>query len=181
MTMLFLRLSFLVIVATSATAQLTYSQTPSSESPCPTISVSCPSENGSTLMFGARVSGSWSNLTFKWTVSNGKIVSGQGTSSVTIDVRGFEGQSVTATVEVGGLPDKTCLNVASCTLAVCGLRVPRKIDEYGNLSLKEERARFDNFAAQLQTNPQTPTPKRRKLGHRARQNRYSMKHSSQSP
>jgi PKD-like domain len=43
--------------------------------------------------------------TFNWSVSNGKIQSGQGTAAINIDTTGLAGINVTATVELGGLPD----------------------------------------------------------------------------
>jgi hypothetical protein len=89
-------------------------------------------------------------LTFKWTVSPGIIIGGQATSSVFVDITGFEGKGVTATVEVGGLPDN-CGKKASCSL-IPGSRPPiaRKFDQYGDLSWAEERARLDKFARRLE-------------------------------
>jgi hypothetical protein len=77
--------------------------------------------------------------TFNWTVSAGKITNGQGTTLITVDITGAGGQSITATVEVGGIPDG-CGNKASCSIIVCrGLPVARKFDEYGDLPWTEER------------------------------------------
>jgi hypothetical protein len=54
-------------------------------------------------------------VTFNWSVSGGTITSGQGTPNITIDTRGLRGQTVTATVEVGG---DGCTRVASCSFSV---------------------------------------------------------------
>src|SRR6185503_569894 len=56
--------------------------------PCPTVSVSCPSQAdpGSPVTFTASVSGdSGLSLTYNWSVSAGTISSGQGTSTITVD------------------------------------------------------------------------------------------------
>ena len=122
--------------------------------PCPTVSVSCPSDVdlGSPITFTASVSGNM-NVTYNWSVSAGTISSGQGTSSISVDTAGLGGQSVTATVELGGL-DPSCSRTASCTT---GVRpppaAPVKFDEYGNIKFNDEKARLDNYAIQLQNQP----------------------------
>jgi hypothetical protein len=122
--------------------------------PCPNISVSCPANVplSSPITFSASVSGD-ANVTYNWTVSAGTITSGQGTSSITVDTAGLGGQSVTATVDVGGL-DPSCSRTASCTT---GVETPppacRKFDEYADLKFNDEKARLDNLAIQLQQEP----------------------------
>lgn len=95
-----------------------------SESPCPTISVACQSEIGSkqTLTFIATVAAGFAPdtvPTYQWSLPAGKIISGQGTSTIGVDVSELAGQSVTATVSIGGY-DPRCkeINVASCTTQV---------------------------------------------------------------
>ena len=125
--------------------------------PCPTVSVSCPSDvdQGSPITFTAATNGDMGNVsvTYNWSVSAGTISSGQGTSSITVDTTGLGGQTVTATVELGGL-DPSCSRTASCTT---GIRAPVppavKFDEYGNIKFNDEKARLDNYAIQLQNQP----------------------------
>lgn len=123
---------------------------------CPTsVNVDCPSgliQPGTPVTFSARVDGGPGNQTYNWTVSAGTISSGQGTSSITVDTTGLAGQSITATVELGGL-DPTCNRTASCTATVVAPPVNRKFDEYGNIRFNDEKARLDNFAVQLQNEP----------------------------
>ncbi|HKO95375.1 MAG TPA: hypothetical protein VJU86_00170 [Pyrinomonadaceae bacterium] len=122
--------------------------------PCPTVSVSCPSDvdQGSPITFSASVSPD-ANVTYNWSVSAGTISSGQGTSSITVDTAGLGGQSVTATLELGGL-DPACSRTASCTTSI---RAPKpiatKFDEYGDIRFNDEKARLDNYAIQLQNAP----------------------------
>ena len=122
--------------------------------PCPTVSLSCPSdvEPGSAITVSSSLS-SAANVTYGWTVSAGTITSGQGTSSITVDTAGLAGQSVTITVEVGGL-DPACSRTASCSTSVrAPAPGPTKFDEYGNIKFNDEKARLDNYAIQLQNQP----------------------------
>ena len=141
-----LLLLLLVIVAG---AQRAFSQV-QGEPLCPTISVDCPDRNDSSIVtFTVNVRSS-AKTTLKWTVSTGKIISGQGTATITVDTSGFEGQSLTATVEVSGLPIP-CPNTSSCSRLVGDLPPrARKFDEYGDLSWAAEKARLDKFAGHLE-------------------------------
>ncbi|MEP6568427.1 MAG: hypothetical protein ABJC10_01530 [Acidobacteriota bacterium] len=137
-----------------ASTTVTIAECTNCKSPCPVVSVSCPSDvmQGSPLTFDASVTGN-ANVTYNWTVSAGTISGGQGTSSITVDTAGLGGQSVTATVELGGL-DPSCSRTASCT---SGIGLPpascRKFDEYSDLTFNDEKARLDNLAIQLQQEP----------------------------
>ena len=122
--------------------------------PCPTVNVSCPSDvdQGSPITYTASMTGDMS-VTYNWTVSAGTISGGQGTSSITVDTAGLGGQSVTATVELGGL-DPSCSRTASCTTSIRAPVPPAvKFDEYGNIKFNDEKARLDNYAIQLQNQP----------------------------
>jgi len=121
--------------------------------PCPTVSVSCPSDvdEGAPITITASAGGG--NVTYNWSVSSGTITSGQGTSSITVDTAGLGGQTVTATVEVGGLAP-SCSRTASCSTQVRpGPTPPRLFDEYGDIRFNDEKARLDNYAIELQNAP----------------------------
>ena len=87
--------------------------------PCPVVSVSCPSnvESKASITFEATVAGGGPEIipTYEWSLSAGKIISGQATKKVTVDVSGVSHESVTATVSVGGA-NPLCHTVASCTI-----------------------------------------------------------------
>jgi len=123
--------------------------------PCPTVNVSCPSDvdEGGAITFNASVNPGGS-LTYNWSVSAGTITGGQGTSSITVDTAGLGGQTVTATVEVGGLA-AACTRTASCSTAVKTPIIPTctKVDEYGDIKFNDEKARLDAFASALQGSP----------------------------
>jgi hypothetical protein len=90
---------------------------------CPAINVSCTDLACGTkdipCVFTAFVEEAKGGreLTYKWEVNKGKIVSGQGTTTIKVDVGGKATYGLTATVEVGGL-DEGCPNKASCTTAI---------------------------------------------------------------
>ena len=125
--------------------------------PCPEVRVDCPSgitPEGTPITFTASVTGGAPGVTatYNWSVSAGTITSGQGTPSITVDTAKLGGQSITATVQVGGYPPE-CQTTASCTSQVGITAVCRKFDEYGNIAFNDEKARLDNFAIQLQNEP----------------------------
>jgi hypothetical protein len=126
--------------------------------PCPVVSVSCPSdvEPNAPITFTASVSSGapGATYTYNWSVSAGTISSGQGTSTITVDTNGLGGQSVTATVSIGGADPSCTGTTASCTTSVKVAPPPaRKFDEYGNIRFNDEKARLDNYAIQLQNEP----------------------------
>lgn len=125
---------------------------------CPSVTVSCPTdvEPGQPITFTASVTGGepGSTFTYNWSVSAGTISSGQGTSTITVDTAGLAGQSVTATVSLGGADPSCTGTTASCTTGVKPPPpIPQKFDEYGNIRFNDEKARLDNYAIQLQNQP----------------------------
>jgi hypothetical protein len=90
------------------------------ESPCPTISVSCPAvvDLKQPIDFEATVSGGYTDLklVYTWSLKGGTVLSGQGTSKITVKASKV-GQTVTAIITLGGL-DPRCsalgINTASC-------------------------------------------------------------------
>lgn len=120
---------------------------------CPTVSVSCPDAiaEDRPVTFTASVSGG-SNVapTYNWTVSAGRIISGQGTPSIAVDINGLAGQTIRANVDVGGY-NIPC--PASCATSVPIPNKPRKFDVYPDIAFNDEKARLDNFAIQLQSEP----------------------------
>jgi len=118
--------------------------------PCPTVSASCPSELGANapITFTASVSGvlPGDNYVYNWSVSAGTITNGQGTSMLTVDTKGLGGQSVTATVSLGG-GDPSCTGTtSSCTTGIRGeATIPIAIRlRRGNAAVNGGRVTFFN-------------------------------------
>lgn len=126
---------------------------------CPTISVSGPTDavdTGTPMTFTANVSGgSQTSVTYNWTVSAGSITSGQGTPSITVDTAGLAGQTVTATVDIGGDLCADCTRSQSTSGIVREIVQPKpnKIDDFGALQNDDIKARADNLAIALQNDP----------------------------
>ena len=122
---------------------------------CPNVTISCPDQilSGQPITFRANVSGGSAqvNPIYDWTVTEGRIIDGQGTPTITVDTAGQGGQGVTATLHlrVTGLDCS-----ASCSI-LPPLPAPdcRKFDEFPNIPRNEEKARLDNFAIDLQNAP----------------------------
>jgi hypothetical protein len=127
-----------------------------SQQACPTISVSCPDDfkDGEPLTFTAKVSGGNQNVVpiYDWTVSVGKIIQGQGSPSIKVDMTGFPGQAYTATVSIAGF-DSACPATASCSLIIDHLPNSIQFDSLGILPRKKEITRLNAFAVQLQKEP----------------------------
>ena len=89
-------------------------------------------------------------VTESWTVSNGTITSGQGTTRITVDTTGAQG-AITVAVEVSGY-DPSCNNFASHT-TVIGNPQAIKMREFP-LSEENQTAGFlDEFALRMQGDP----------------------------
>jgi len=121
---------------------------------CPNVTMSCPdaaSENAP-VTFTATISGGSGGVrpTYNWTVSAGRIISGQGTRSITVDTAGLAGQTIRADLEVGGYGMRC---PATCATSIPVVIKSRKFDEYYDIARNDEKARLDNYAIQLQAEP----------------------------
>ncbi len=120
---------------------------------CPVINVSRSESvsTGGTLTYKANIQGGdpLVSPTFIWTVSAGKITGGQGTSEVSINAEG--NNSITVTVDVNGYA-ANCPSKAAYSW-VADRVMSRKFDEYGTLKVTEEQLRLDQFATELQKEP----------------------------
>lgn len=75
---------------------------------CPTLTIDAPKspvEIGETIIFSASVSGgSGEEITYNWTISDGKIIEGQGTPVIKVSTNSkMAGKIVKATIEIGGV------------------------------------------------------------------------------
>jgi hypothetical protein len=150
----------LIVFAHLVPATITTSHPPSTE--CPTITIETPSSTicpHAKATFTAGIVGGDSNSQrrFHWTVSSGKIISGQGTQTITVatvDDYGRGEDSTTATVEVVGL-GASCSSTASYTVRADAFCQERKFDEYGDMSFEEEKVRLESFINRLQSDGDT--------------------------
>jgi len=129
---------------------------------CPEITMETPSTiicPDAEVTFTAGVVGGDPNIqhTYHWTVSAGKIISGQGTPTITVATANADTEmGLRATVEVSGGQWGSCSRTASHGVNVKAFCPDRKFDTFlGTASLEEERARLGNFASRLRGDPYT--------------------------
>jgi hypothetical protein len=121
---------------------------------CPNVAIECPDRVvlGEPLTFRSTVTGGTSSAaqTYNWTVSAGRIIDGQGTGTIHVDTTGLAGQTVTATLSMGGY-NLDCS--ATCTVNFPVPVTCRKFDEFPAIAYNDEKARLDNYAIELQNDP----------------------------
>jgi hypothetical protein len=123
---------------------------------CPAIEITCPTyiATDQPLTFKSTYSGGVpANVTpaYNWTVSAGTIISGQGTDTITVDTKGLAGQTVRASLSMGGY-NLEC--AADCAITIpLPKMTSRKFDDYLNIARNDEKARLDNFGIELQNDP----------------------------
>jgi hypothetical protein len=109
--------SLITALTGAAPGSVTESE-PQPQQVCPQVTVSCPSsfEDGEAITFTASVVGGNPSVvpTYNWMITAGRIIEGQGTSSIKVETLGF-GRSFTATVNVSGF-DQSCAKTASCSI-----------------------------------------------------------------
>jgi hypothetical protein len=123
---------------------------------CPTVTITGPPDvtsPGNTMTFTANVSGM--DVTYNWSVSDGTIESGQGTSSITVRTTlAMAGGNVTATLNIGGTdPACSCTTQFTETAPVAPNPQSVVVDEFGPQNPDQIKARVDNFYIQLNNNP----------------------------
>jgi Carboxypeptidase regulatory-like domain/TIR domain len=124
--------------------------------PCPSFSVSSPEHvrQGEPITFVASGATAVPGITYNWTVSSGKIVSGSGTSAIMVDSAGSE--SITATVSLGGMPPECGDAKASSTTGVqfqAGLHRAVRFFSYQVGSFNDEKPALDGFTDRLMKDP----------------------------
>ncbi|MCA1618059.1 MAG: hypothetical protein LC795_01845 [Acidobacteria bacterium] len=144
---------------------------PGAQPPCPTPTVRpedvayCPrvGVTGATyipapsgpLSFKASVSANDKKFspTISWMVSQGRIVGGQGTDTISVELPQGASGEVLAKVVVHGYslecPAESSAAYAKTTVGVTHF----KLDEFGNIRQGDTKARLDNFAIELQNDP----------------------------
>jgi hypothetical protein len=125
---------------------------------CPTsitVQDSQPVEEGAQASFTVNVADPPAStpLSYRWTVSAGRIIGRDDASTITVDTTGLGGNTVTATVMVIGLDPTRCANTASGSVMVFPPIKCKRFDVYGAIPYNDEKARLDNFVIDLNSNP----------------------------
>ena len=122
---------------------------------CPAVEITCPTPAGvdQPLTFTSNYDGGTPGVSpvYNWTVSAGTIIEGQGTNSIKVDTTGLAGQTIRASLSMGGY-NLECAADCAVTMPMPKL-VGRRFDEFPDISRNDEKARLDNFAIELQNDP----------------------------
>lgn len=115
---------------------------------------------GDTVTFAAINSGTAPiPIRYAWRVANGRIESGLGTPSITVDSKGLGGKTIDVELDVNDdVYDNRCRQVISVPTIVERLPdtpQPTKVgcDQFEAKSADDDKARFDNCAIQVQNTP----------------------------
>lgn len=98
-------------------------------------------------------------LRYAWRVSNGRITSGLGTPSITVDSAGMGRGTINAELDVNDdVYDDKCRQVISVPTEVTPIERPRepepfRCDEFEAKTPDDDKARFDNCVIQAQNTP----------------------------
>jgi hypothetical protein len=128
-------------------------------STCGSVSVSSSGivQPGENVTFTANVSGGTGDYNYNWSVSQGDIISGQGTPSITVrTTREMANSNIIGTVNVsenGRANCPACNYSGQDTASVAPLPEPRLIIEQGKAVPDEIKAAVDAFYIELNNNP----------------------------
>lgn len=122
---------------------------------CPAIEITCPTAVAidQPLTFTSHATGGTTGITpvYNWTVSAGTIIQGQGTDTIKVDTIGLAGQTVRASLSMGGY-NLEC--AADCAVSIPVPKLTsRRFDEFPDIARNDEKARLDNFGIELQNDP----------------------------
>ena len=122
---------------------------------CPAVEVTCPTTIGidQPMTFTSRYTGGTAGISpvYNWTVSAGTIIEGQGTDTIKVDTTGMAGQTIRASLSLGGY-NLEC--AADCAVSIPVPKLTsRRFDEFPDISRNDEKARLDNFGIELQNDP----------------------------
>ena len=134
------------------------------KSPCPfPVNISAPAQvtDGEIITYTADASyGGTATLKYNWKVLpySARIISGQGTPTLNVDSTGLGGQRIVATlVADDGSSDPTCAQSVQAISIVAAREkraiVAHEFDECNNCSYDDQKARLDNLAVELQSDP----------------------------
>lgn len=132
-----------LVLARSDTGHLTPSLA------CP-VSITGPDSAmaGATIVFSADPDNYES---YSWSLSSGEILSGNGTSSITV-FNLSAGSSCTATVQI---VHQGCRSSSSASVTVSGSPLAHPVEHFGNIRFNDEKARLDNLAILVQNDPRS--------------------------
>jgi PKD-like domain len=123
---------------------------------CPAIEIVCPTNVriDQPLTFHSNATGGSNPASapaYNWSVSAGTIIEGQGTDTIKVETTGLAGQTVRASLSMGGY-NLECAADCAVTIPLPKLN-GRRFDEFADIARNDEKARLDNFGIEMQSDP----------------------------
>lgn len=124
---------------------------------CPILSVTGPSamlDYDKPLNFKLDIDKKlYPNTKVKWTVSYGKILSGEDSESIKVENLSSAGMETIAIAEVIGLPER-CEKTASASYLICPVSpASEKVDEFGKVTSNNLKEKIKKLSQKLKENP----------------------------
>lgn len=123
---------------------------------CPKITVLGPASvtnPGEEMTFRVSMTGERiSDLGYSWKATGGELVSGQNTSTIHVRIPNASRILVTATVEILGLPEGCSQTFSEFAAQTCKC-ASRQLDEYGAVTLNDEKKRIAKALREPETEP----------------------------
>lgn len=126
--------------------------------PCPNrISIeglSTDFKAGETITFVANISTSDNKPIYKWTISSGIIIAGQGTPVITVETTNeMAGQSITATVEIEGVNNECPNKSASATALIAVLPQAVVVESFSYKDTVDRKESLERLAIEIENDP----------------------------
>lgn len=123
--------------------------------PCPTISLIGPAgiaRPNESILFTLSIDEKAKSydIKYNWTISRGKIVGGQGTTTLSVLLN--PGEGVTAAIEISGLPGD-CINTASESYMYCVGIQPTQIDVFSEPFANIDKNRITEIFRAINSDP----------------------------
>ena len=93
------------------------------------------------------------DLDFEWKIDKGKIIKGQGTRSITVSTEELLNKTITATVNIGGLPSSCVNKMQETGIVAASCVLPIMLDDFGKIKDDDVKARIDAVIFELKNRP----------------------------
>lgn len=135
-----------------------FAQTSPKKSGCPVFSIVAPdsaADSNKPLVFRLDIDRKINpNEKLIWTTSAGKILSGQGTESIAVENVSETGETITATIDILGLPDNCEKSFSASAPTVCPIPLmPMKMDEFGKATKEVLKEKIVFLSQKLKEDP----------------------------
>lgn len=144
----------LILIFLCSFSVFTQTEKKSEKQKCPKIAINPPpiASPDEVMKFILNIEGNPDEKDFKieWEIEKGTIVAGQGTKSLSVNLEEIDKDSYSAMVSVKVTGSNGCVVSANEGVSLSIDRVPFLVDEFGNITNGDLKARLDSFFTKLQ-------------------------------